>query len=121
MRLWVKKRWSRRSIAADYSMPRPFGKPCAAALDGIVPQPPQRHGTREVAARSATAVRVVQTVPCGYPALAGGCRAESSALWAEVIFAENINAGKKGPACAGPSLLKRAVFFMGTSERDRTG
>jgi hypothetical protein len=42
MRLWVRRRWSRRSIAADYSMPRPFGKPCAAALDGIVPQPPQR-------------------------------------------------------------------------------
>ena len=31
MRLWVRKRWSSRSIAADYSMPRPFGKPCAAA------------------------------------------------------------------------------------------
>ena len=36
MRLWVKKRWSRRSIAADYSMPFPFGKPCAAAL-GLPP------------------------------------------------------------------------------------
>jgi hypothetical protein len=36
MRLWVRNRWSRRSIAADYSVPRPFGKPCAAALDGIV-------------------------------------------------------------------------------------
>jgi hypothetical protein len=33
MRLWVRRRWSRRSIAADYSMPHPFGKPCAAALD----------------------------------------------------------------------------------------
>jgi hypothetical protein len=42
MRLWVKKRWSRRSIAADYSMRRPFGKACAAALDGIVSQPPEQ-------------------------------------------------------------------------------
>ena len=23
-------------------MPRPFGKPCAAALDGVVPQPPEQ-------------------------------------------------------------------------------
>jgi len=30
----------------------------------------QRQGSREVAARSATAARVGQTVPCGYPALA---------------------------------------------------
>ena len=100
-------------------MPHPFGKPCAAAVDGIVPQLLQRQGSREVAARSATAARVVQTVPCGYPALAGGCRAESSAVWAEVIFAENINAEKKGRLTPALSLLKRVVLF--NTERDRTG
>ena len=31
------------------------------------------------------------------------------------LFAENISAEKKGPAYAGPSLLKRVVLFMGTS------
>ena len=36
MRFWVRRRWNRRSIAADYSMPHPFGKRCAAALDGTV-------------------------------------------------------------------------------------
>ena len=59
MRLRVRRRWSRRSIAADYSMTSPFGKQCAAALDGIVPQPPQRQGSRQVAARFATAARIV--------------------------------------------------------------
>jgi len=113
MRLWVRKRWSRRSIAADYSMPCPFGKPCAPALDGIVPRPPQRQGTREVAARSATAARVVQTVPCGYPALAGGCRAESSAVWAEVIFAENINAGKKRAGLRRPFVVETCGVLYG--------
>jgi len=54
------------------NVPRPFGKPCAAALDGIVPQPPQPQGSREVEARFATAARVLQTVPCSYPAPAGG-------------------------------------------------
>jgi hypothetical protein len=43
-------------------MPRPFGKTFAAALDGIVPQPPQRQGSREVEARFAIAARVVQTL-----------------------------------------------------------
>jgi len=49
-------------------MQRPFDKPCAAALDSVVPQPPQRRGSREVEPGFATAARVLQTVPCSYPA-----------------------------------------------------
>jgi len=40
-------------------MTNPFGKQCAAALHGIVPQPPQRQGSRQVAARFAKGARIV--------------------------------------------------------------
>lgn len=46
--------------------------------DGIVPQPHQRQGSREVEARFAAAARVVQTIPYSYPAPASG---QEALIW----------------------------------------
>ncbi len=94
-----------------YSMPRPFGKPCAAALDGIVPQPHQRQG--EAAKLKPASQQPHELFKQSYPALAGGCRAESSAVWAEAICAENINAGKKRAGLRRPFVVEVCGVLYG--------
>jgi hypothetical protein len=76
-------------------MPRPFGQPCTAALHGIVPQ------SGEAAAKDLTADLKLTRYP--------------RSLRVSLPLCREHQCRKKGPAYAGPSLLKRVVLFMGTS------